>query len=107
VHRGMEERIKGKGKNMNNYENQGGQSSQTSQVQTQHTQTVTIQQPRVIYGKQMTVQPEMPQQNLRIIYATQQPPMQVQMQVPGDPNVRTAYVLSNQVCFILLRDNYL
>lgn len=81
---------------MYNSEPSGPQPAQAQPVQTQHTQTVTIQQPRVIYGKQMpvAVQQEM-QQNVRIIYA-QPPPMQV-MQVQGDPNVRTAYVLSNQV----------
>lgn len=77
------------------------QSTVPQQVTIQHTQTVTIQ-PRVIYGKQMPVsvptQQIQPDQNVRIIY-TQQTPMQVQMQVPGDPNVRTTYVLSNQVHF--------
>lgn len=103
----MSDRRKGKGKAI--YSNdpnqqqpqpqQPPQSQQPHQVTIQQTQTVTIQHPRVIYGKQMPVSvqaQQIPDQNVRIIYA-QQPPMQVQMQVQGDPNVRTAYVLSNQV----------
>lgn len=93
-HRGMEERRKGK--IMYNSDPQPPQAVQ-AQPNQQHTQNLTIQQPRVIYGKPMpvSVQQDIQQQNTRVIYV--QPSPMVQMQVPGDPNLRTAYVLSNPV----------